>query len=71
MNVGVIGFGCLDQIGARAAIVVGAEAYVAGFKEDVWDSDCKAGAVSLVKSVVAISNVISQQRSPRRCRVSR
>lgn len=50
MKVGVIGFGGLGQIGARAAVVAGAEVHVAEFKEDVWDLAREAGAVSVVKS---------------------
>ena len=50
MKVGVIGFGGLGQIGAKAAIVAGAEVHVAEFKEDVWPLAREAGATSVVKS---------------------
>lgn len=50
MKVGVIGFGGLGQIGARAAVLTGAEVHVAEFKEDVWPLATAAGATSVVKS---------------------
>ena len=49
MKVGVIGFGGLGQIGARAAVLAGAEVHVAEMKEDVWDLARAAGAASVVK----------------------
>lgn len=49
MKVGVIGFGGLGQIGARAAVLAGAEVHVAEYKEDVWPLAEAAGAVSCVK----------------------
>lgn len=49
MKVGVIGFGGLGQIGARAAVLAGAEVHVAEMKEDVWDLARAAGAVSVVR----------------------
>lgn len=48
MKVGVIGYGGLGQIGARAAVLKGAEVHVAEPKEDVWELARSAGAVSVV-----------------------
>ena len=49
MKVGVIGVGGLGQIGARAAVLAGAEVHVAEMKEDVWPIALEAGAVDCVK----------------------
>lgn len=49
MKVGVIGFGGLGQIGARAAVLAGAEVHVAETKEDVWPVAQAAGVTSCVK----------------------
>ncbi|WP_167002978.1 zinc-binding dehydrogenase [Mumia sp. ZJ430] len=49
MKVGVIGFGGLGQIGARAAVLAGAEVHVAEMKEDVWAIAREAGVTSCVK----------------------
>lgn len=49
MKVGVIGFGGLGQIGARAAVLAGAEVHVAEMKEDVWPVARAAGVVDCVK----------------------
>lgn len=49
MKVGVIGFGGLGQIGARAAVLAGAEVHVAEIKEDVWPNARAAGVTSCVK----------------------
>ena len=48
MKVGVIGYGGLGQIGARAAVLAGAEVHVAETKESVWDLARQAGATDLV-----------------------
>ena len=48
MKVGVIGFGGLGQIGARAAVLAGAAVHVAETKRDVWPIAMQAGAVSCV-----------------------
>lgn len=48
MKVGVIGYGGLGQIGARAAVLAGAEVHVAEVKESVWDLARTAGAVDVV-----------------------
>lgn len=49
MKVGVIGFGGLGQIGARAAVLAGAEVHVAEMKEDVWPIALAAGVAECVK----------------------
>lgn len=49
MKVGVIGFGGLGQIGARAAVLTGAEVHVAEMKEEVWPLAKAAGVVDCVK----------------------
>ncbi|MCC9198371.1 zinc-binding dehydrogenase [Arthrobacter sp. zg-Y820] len=49
MKVGVIGFGGLGQIGARAAVLAGAEVHVAEMKEEAWANALEVGAVSCVK----------------------
>ena len=49
MKVGVIGFGGLGQIGARAAVLAGAEVHVAEMKEEAWAAARQVGAVSCVK----------------------
>ena len=49
MKVGVIGFGGLGQIGARAAVLAGAEVHVAEMKEDVWPNALAAGVTDCVK----------------------
>lgn len=48
MKVGVIGYGGLGQVGARAAVLKGAEVHVAETKESVWDLATAAGATSVV-----------------------
>jgi len=48
MKVGVIGFGGLGQIGARAAVLAGCEVHVAEMKQDVWPNALAAGVVDCV-----------------------
>lgn len=48
MKVGVIGFGGLGQIGARVAVLAGAEVHVAEMKEDVWPLALAAGVADCV-----------------------
>lgn len=48
MKVGVIGFGGLGQIGARAAVLAGAEVHVAETKESVWPLALEAGVAGCV-----------------------
>lgn len=49
MKVGVIGFGGLGQIGARAAVLAGAEVHVAETKDEVWPLAKDAGVTHCVK----------------------
>src|SRR5690606_22751960 len=49
MKVGVIGFGGLGQIGARVAVLAGAEVHVAEMKEDVWPHAFAAGVKTCVR----------------------
>ncbi|MFM2114478.1 MAG: hypothetical protein RI908_219 [Actinomycetota bacterium] len=49
MKVGVIGFGGLGQIGARVAVVRGAEVHVAEPNEAAWPAAREAGVVSIVR----------------------
>lgn len=49
MKVGVIGLGGLGQIGARVAVVRGAEVHVAEPNEAAWPMAKEIGAVSVVK----------------------
>ncbi|MGP9582784.1 zinc-binding dehydrogenase [Brachybacterium sp. AOP35-5H-19] len=48
MKVGVIGYGGLGQIGARAAVLAGAEVHVAETKQDVWPLALEAGVTACV-----------------------
>jgi len=48
MKVGVIGFGGLGQIGARVAVLAGADVHVAEIKEDVWPIALDAGVADCV-----------------------
>jgi alcohol dehydrogenase, propanol-preferring len=48
MKVGVIGYGGLGQIGARAAVLRGAEVHVAEPKPEVWELARAAGAAACV-----------------------
>lgn len=52
MKVGVIGFGGLGQIGARAAVLAGAEVHVAELKEDVWPIALAAGVTHCVRDAL-------------------
>nr|WP_282599274.1 zinc-binding dehydrogenase [Brevibacterium sp. R8603A2] len=56
-KIGVIGFGGLGQIGARVAILAGAEVYVAEVNEKVWDAAKKNGAKGVAKSISEFSDV--------------
>ncbi|MBU3704677.1 MAG: zinc-binding dehydrogenase [Ilumatobacteraceae bacterium] len=53
MKVGVIGFGGLGQIGARVAVVRGAEAHVAEPNEAAWPAARAAGAADIVPDASA------------------
>lgn len=50
-KLGIIGFGGLGQIGARCAVLEGAEVYVAEVKEDLWPLIEQAGVSKVVKNV--------------------
>lgn len=50
-KVAVIGFGGLGQIGARVAVVTGAQVTVVEINEDVWPEAEKTGVDKIVKSV--------------------
>ena len=52
MKVGVIGLGGLGQIGARVAVVRGAEVHVAEVDEAVWPAAREIGAMSVVGDVL-------------------
>lgn len=49
--VGIIGFGGLGQIGARVAVLAGAEVYVAEVNERVWQSARDAGVKDVKKAI--------------------
>jgi alcohol dehydrogenase, propanol-preferring len=51
MKVGIVGFGGLGQPGARIAVLKGAELFVAGPNESVWDRAREAGARRVVKEL--------------------
>lgn len=48
MKVGVIGFGGLGQIGARVAVLAGAEVHVAEMKEEIWALAYDVGVTNCV-----------------------
>lgn len=50
-KVGIIGFGGLGQIGARVAVLAGAEVYVAEINEKVWQLARDIGATEVAKSI--------------------
>ncbi|GLB68092.1 zinc-binding dehydrogenase [Arthrobacter mangrovi] len=50
-KVGIIGFGGLGSIGARVAVLAGAEVYVAEVNEKVWDQAKEIGATAVAKSI--------------------
>jgi propanol-preferring alcohol dehydrogenase len=50
-KVGIIGFGGLGQIGARVAVLAGADVYVAEVNESVWDNVRAAGVKGGAKSI--------------------
>jgi propanol-preferring alcohol dehydrogenase len=56
-KVGIIGFGGLGQIGARVAVLEGAEVYVAEVNEHVWDAAYGAGATKVVKDIAELSDI--------------
>jgi len=50
-RVGIIGFGGLGQIGARVAVLNGAEVYVAEVNEEIWPRIIEAGAQAVAKDI--------------------
>lgn len=52
-KVGIIGLGGLGQVGARIAVVKGAEVHVAEINEEAWPLAEKIGAATVVKDAAA------------------
>lgn len=55
-KVGIIGFGGLGQIGARVAVLAGAEVYVAEVNESVWDNAKAVGASGVAKTIAELGD---------------
>lgn len=55
-KVGIIGVGGLGQIGARIAVILGAEVYVAEPKESVWQMAKELGAVRTVPDITDLAD---------------
>lgn len=55
-KVGIIGFGGLGQIGARVAVLAGADVYVAELNELVWDNVRAAGVKGVAKSIAELGD---------------
>lgn len=56
-TVGIIGFGGLGQIGARVAVLKGAEVYVAELNEAAWALAEEAGVAGVSKSLADFPDV--------------
>lgn len=56
-KVGIIGIGGLGQVGARIAVLKGAEVYAAEIKEDVWPMARELGVVKCVKDIRELSDI--------------
>jgi propanol-preferring alcohol dehydrogenase len=56
-TVGVIGFGGLGQIGARVAVLAGADVYVAEVNERVWQNARDAGVKDVKKGIKEFEGV--------------
>ncbi len=56
-KLGIIGFGGLGQIGARVAVLTGAEVYVAEVNEDVWQNARAAGVTDVRRSIRDFADV--------------
>lgn len=56
-RVGIIGLGGLGQIGARVAVLAGAEVYVAEVNEKVWPLAREIGAKDVKPSIAAFKDV--------------
>jgi alcohol dehydrogenase, propanol-preferring len=57
-TVGIIGLGGLGQIGARVAVLAGADVYVAEVNEKVWELAPKLGAKDVKKSITDFDGVV-------------
>jgi len=55
-KVGIIGFGGLGQIGARVAVLAGADVYVAELNELVWDNVRAAGVKGVATSIAELGD---------------
>jgi propanol-preferring alcohol dehydrogenase len=55
-KVGIIGFGGLGQIGARVAVLAGAEVNVAEVNEAVWDNALAVGAKGVATSIAELGD---------------
>jgi alcohol dehydrogenase, propanol-preferring len=56
-KVGIIGLGGLGQIGARVAVLAGAEVYVAEINEEVWPLAESLGATATARSIGEFADV--------------
>jgi propanol-preferring alcohol dehydrogenase len=56
-KLGIIGFGGLGQIGARVAVLAGADVYVAEINEAVWDNARATGVKDVKKSITDFADV--------------
>jgi alcohol dehydrogenase, propanol-preferring len=56
-KLGIIGLGGLGQVGARVAVLNGAELYVAEINEDVWPMAEDIGAARVVRSIRELEDV--------------
>lgn len=55
-KVGIIGFGGLGQIGARVAVLAGADVHVAEVNESVWDTARSIGATAVATSIAELGD---------------
>lgn len=56
-KLGIIGFGGLGQIGARVAVLAGADVYVAEINEAVWDNARATGVKDVKKSITDFADI--------------
>jgi propanol-preferring alcohol dehydrogenase len=56
-RVGIIGLGGLGQVGARIAVLAGAEVYVAEAKESLWPRARELGAVAVAGRITEFADV--------------
>lgn len=57
VKLGIIGLGGLGQIGARVAVLAGAEVYVAEINEAVWDLAAPLGVTRIARSITEFAGV--------------